>query len=701
MNRWSLTRGLLVASAILLTWEECQAQSRGLFRRRSATVARTGRTAYSFLSLLDQLDAAVPEQLKDCSPVTAQQVADISKRLLETAADEVWAAQRRWNETAQQRVASRDAQEGIQLLHALLETRRFIDGQWSAMITLRHRFSRLPESESRQQQLRSYLRIASGLIDLSGRFRYLLRDAIDETAYVLDPFPAQFNQMIWLLTKERVSIAAEVLDYVLFDPDPGGEAVAYPERTRALVLELLAACRAAESLPTLVNLLRSPEVTIPLKVRAAEIIREIGLPQDPWPGQDPGLPAPSIRAGELFELASQWSQRGLDRNQRMRLLTLLRWLDERRRLGVTGNSLRVAGNDVRAGDWLLMRNPSPYNHFTDLSPGLFTHVGVVSEVTDGDGRRHFVIVDLPERGDRIPVTNVDIYLQRTLHYWFLRHWDLGFGQRMGKTVADWIGRPTHFDLTFRTERVRQQPRPLPADAEIHTYCAGLLLMCALQNGGRERDFFPIGEQAAPGLAADNLKQLGVMMGHDVVSPTGAIFGSSMQLVARSAPMYEPGREIRESIYDFFAQQIVSRPVRLTPTFSQQLRQRLAALSVNSRWLAKALAKANNVSERMDLEAAAKIAIAVETLDQIAEENQSQFEEARSAFSEEVESSPGALKKSSPEQQRAMLRERHQQLWQRWQQSQLTPRQLRRELVQYYVRRGEEAVMVRFFRETSP
>jgi hypothetical protein len=140
---------------------------------------------------------------------------------------------------------------------------------------------------------------------------------------------------------------------------------------------------------------------------------------------------------------------------------------------------------------------------------------------------------------------------------------------------------------------------------------------------------------------------------------------------------------------------------LTPTFSQQLRQRLAALSVNSPWLAKALAKANNVSERMDLEAAAKIAIAVETLDQIAEENQSQFKEARSAFSEEVESSPGALKKSSPERQRAMLRERHQQLWQLWQQSQLTPRQLRRELVQYYVRRGEEAVMSRFFRETSP
>ena len=701
MNRWSLTGGLLVATAILLTFEECQAQSRGLFGRRSSAPVRATRPAYSFLGLLAQLDAAVPKQLRECSAVSAQQMADISKNLLEAAADEVWSAQRRWNETTQQRGALRNAREGIRLLQALLEVRRFVDEQRSAMITLRHQFARAAESESRRQQLRSYLKTVSGLIELSGRLRYLLGDAIDETAYVLDPFPEQFDQMIWLLTKERVSIGAEVLDYVLFAPDPGGEAVPYPERTRALMLELLASCRSAESLPTLATLLRSPEVTIPLKVRAAEIIREIGLPQDPWSGQDPKLPAPSIQAGELFELASQWSQRGLERSQRMRLLTLLRWLDERRRIGVTGKTLRVAGHDLRVGDWLLMRNPSPYNRFTDLSPGLFTHVGVVAEVTDGDGRRHFVIVDLPERGDRIPVTNVDVYLQRTLHYWFLRHWDPGFGQRMGKTVAEWIGRPTHFDLTFRTERVRQQPRPLGADAEIHTYCAGLLLMCVLQNGGREKNFFPLGEQAAPGTAADNLKQLGIVMGHDVVSPTGAIFGTSMQLVARSRPMYEPGREIRESIYDFFAQQMIARPIRLTPTFTQQLRQRLAALSVKSPWLAKALAEANNVSDRIDLQAAAKIAIAVETLDQIAEENQNQFEEASSAFSDEVESSPEALKKSSAERQRVKFHERHQQLWQRWQESQLTPRQLRQELVRYYVKRGEEAVMVRFFREASP
>jgi hypothetical protein len=50
-----------------------------------------------------------------------------------------------------------------------------------------------------------------------------------------------------------------------------------------------------------------------------------------------------------------------------------------------------------------MRNPSPYNLFTDLSPGLFTHVGVITAETGSDGIRRMVVVDLPERGERMPV----------------------------------------------------------------------------------------------------------------------------------------------------------------------------------------------------------------------------------------------------------------------------------------------------------
>ncbi len=46
--------------------------------------------------------------------------------------------------------------------------------------------------------------------------------------------------------------------------------------------------------------------------------------------------------------------------------------------GLTEETYRLGPFEVQPGDWLLMRNPSPYNLFTDLSPGLFTHVGVVT-----------------------------------------------------------------------------------------------------------------------------------------------------------------------------------------------------------------------------------------------------------------------------------------------------------------------------------
>ena len=100
-----------------------------------------------------------------------------------------------------------------------------------------------------------------------------------------------------------------------------------------------------------------------------------------------------------------------------------------------------------------MRNPSPYNLFTDLSPGLFTHVGVVAAETGKDGIRRLVLVDLPERGTTMPATNVDAFVNRSLHYMFLRHPDPAVAKKMGDTAAAVIGAPTEFDLNFRTDHV--------------------------------------------------------------------------------------------------------------------------------------------------------------------------------------------------------------------------------------------------------
>jgi hypothetical protein len=376
---------------------------------------------------------------------------------------------------------------------------------------------------------------------------------------------------------------------------------------------------------------------------------------------------------------------------------LVQWLGTRATQGVLEDEYRVGNFQVRAGDWLLMRNPSPYNLFTDLSPGLFTHVGVVAARKYPDGRRRFVIVDLPERGDRVPETNVDTYLLRTLHYFFLRHQDPAVCNRMGEIAVQLAGNESVFDLTFRTDRVEQlRGKPLE-DQRIHTYCAGFLLLCAQETTAPRSQFFPIEEFPAGGLCSANLSKLGLSIGKNFVSPTGAVFSPFLQIVGRREPMYSADREVKEHIYDYFARSMIEKPVKPSPDAAQALRQKVAELARFNPWLARALAKANNVSEHMDLASAAKAAAAIETLDEIANGAAQQYIEAREALlAGPLERLPPELSKPEDVARIKAYRDTHRALWERLEGPGLSPRELRIGLVDYYNQWGRERIDDRFF-----
>ncbi len=207
---------------------------------------------------------------------------------------------------------------------------------------------------------------------------------------------------------------------------------------------------------------------------------------------------------------------------------MLAWLAARNEHGLEENTYRIGNFDVRPGDWLLMRNPSPYNLFTDLAPGLFTHVGVVTLETGSDGKRRMVVVDLPERGTSMPATNVETFLDRTLNYVFLRIPDADAAVKMGNAAAAMIGNPTQFDMNFRTDRIASlKGKPLRGE-KINTYCAGLLLLCALQTAlpGRE-EFFPITETAAGGHTQEKSGEVGAIAGQRFrLAQRGAVFAAS-------------------------------------------------------------------------------------------------------------------------------------------------------------------------------
>jgi len=57
--------------------------------------------------------------------------------------------------------------------------------------------------------------------------------------------------------------------------------------------------------------------------------------------------------------------------------------------------------------------------FTDLTPGLFTHVEW-SQRSGGRWIPRFMIVDVPERGEKVRGERERFISERTLHYFFLR-----------------------------------------------------------------------------------------------------------------------------------------------------------------------------------------------------------------------------------------------------------------------------------------
>lgn len=595
--------------------------------------------------------------------------------------------------------ARSDVQHIVDNCDVLLDGKRRADELLEEVLNLRTRFAAIDAGEQRRRLLRSYLRTTSELIDLTGRMRYLLVDVLDTASSALATRPDMRRKLVDLAVQHKSEVGALVMARLLFDPPRRTDSRITPAResTKLKILALIADTQQADLVDTVARFVCSDQATPALTFAAAETLRAIGLPQDARPGQDPELPQPAITAGELAQILRAIDPSRLEESTASRRAELLAWLDERYKQGIAGDSYQLGNAELQPGDWLLMRNPSPYNLFTDLSPGLFTHVGVVALETGSDGRRRMVVVDLPEQGTQMPATNVEVFVQRTLNYIFLRHPEPAVARRMGRVAATLIGNPTQFDLNFRTARIKElKGKPLEGK-KIHAYCAGLLLLCTQETTAKRDEFFPIPEYPARGKTLANVGKLGLSVGEDFVSPTGALFSPKLQIVGRRAPMYDPGREIEEAIFDHFAQSLEKKTLAPTNTLYQSLRTKLAQAAEITPLLGRALAKAAGVDEDTDLVTAAKAAAVVETLDEIAYTASDEFQAARDAIR------AGPLSELARQgftaedlDQIRTLRHRHNDLYTPWQRRTLSPRELRIRLVDYYTRWGRAEIDERFF-----
>jgi hypothetical protein len=162
-------------------------------------------------------------------------------------------------------------------------------------------------------------------------------------------------------------------------------------------------------------------------------------------------------------------------------------------------------------------------------------------------------------------------------------------------------------------------------------------------------------------------------------------------------MYDPGREVEEAIFDHFAVDMDQKILQPSPDAFQAIRLKVAEASKNNPLLAKALAASAGVSDEMDLVSAAKAAAVVETLDEIAFGSSGQYVAAREAILDGIPQADGERQVSATDRDAAIqIRNRHADVVSRWESRQISPRQLRIDLVKHYIQRGCQQIDQRFF-----
>ncbi|HWB08428.1 MAG TPA: hypothetical protein VG826_04360 [Pirellulales bacterium] len=631
--------------------------------------------------------------LKRAVPTDAARFSDQSNAALDKAAQAV----EQWAVLVGKFGDARTSDQILDRINRLLEAKHEVDGILDATLDLRRQFAAQHADAARHRAICAYLAATSRLIDLSGRLRYLQVDAVSGGAPKLAMLANERQRLLESFSRQRSSVGAYFAVRSWLAPGEGGRLPRLDKATRGHILDLASQVDEPVILPLLVQTLYSREAEAELAISVAETIRRIGLPQEPWPDPLEAIPPPPITPGTLHEALAGIPKSSLAGDLAARHADLLKWLDGLKREGLTETSYRVGNFEVQPGDFLLMRNPSPYNQFTDLSPGLFTHVGVVTLAPGSDGIQRMVLVDLPERGNRIPAANVEAYVQRSLHYCFLRHPDPQIAAALAGAARDVIGNESLFDLNFRLQGVLGlKGQPLKGK-KVETYCAGLLLLCALQTSAGRQEFFPVQEHPRGGKMADNLAKLGLSMDDDFISPTGALFSQRLTLVGRREPMYDPRREVEEAVFDHFAWLMANRRLVPSPDLFQSLRLKLAEASRGNSLLAEALAKAARVNADTDLVSAAKAGAVVETLDEIAFGASGEFLDASDFLRDEpAEALAREGEAADVVADAQKYQRRHTALYQAFRSGKLSPRQLRIELVKYYTAFGKRQLEQRFF-----
>lgn len=586
-------------------------------------------------------------------------------------------------------------------LAALMQAARRIDQRIDETLQLKRRVVDQPAGESRRDSIKNYVWVVSKLIDVSGRLRETERLAIEGVAKRFSKESSARDQLFQLLLENSSSTGASVVADWLFRPPSVSNAER--DQVRHQVLALISATREVALVRDVARFLRHGGPDANSTLAAVETICTLGVPQDLFDASPSTDYGPPTSASELRAYLDHLDHRQFSPSQRVRHAKLIARLDARIARGVTSPRFQIGRYEVAPGDWVLMHNGSPYNLFTDISPGLFTHAGIVTAHVADDGRPRMVIVDVPQRSATVRATNIEAALGRARYFVALRHENHEAAKRMAEVAAQIIGNPVAFDLCFTTKHVEAIVGSSLDGVCLKTHCAGLLALAALESGAQRSEFFPIPERPGDGLTLQNGERVGMIPDDDLLTPTGAMFAPTMHIVNRSHPVFVPHQYVESTVYERFSNLVRTHVINPEQSWNQSLRESFAVAAGYSPWLKSVAAGRAGVNPQTDLASASRVLAIAEILNEIAQCASSEFllaEESLLRPTAELGDPQRGATGSDATDRCVQMRNRHARLWSGLRDGTVSAWEVRQYLVGYYVARGERECLQRLFDVTS-
>ena len=195
---------------------------------------------------LGRFEASLPRRASDCDAQRLGQLTAAAARLESQAA--AWT----WNQE------DLSAAQLLETIERLVAARERLERCDHTVVELRSQFATLGASNEHRQTVRDYLAITSAVIDVSGRLRYLLRDAIDNATYALDPTQGDFDKLLDILQEHKVEVGADAMAFMLFDPPSESGLQPFPAAMKKKVIRLMRSVRKPSSVVDLAQFLHSP-----------------------------------------------------------------------------------------------------------------------------------------------------------------------------------------------------------------------------------------------------------------------------------------------------------------------------------------------------------------------------------------------------------------------------------------------------------